>query len=666
MKFTPDEYQNAAINTRAEKALVVAAPGSGKTTVIVNRVLHLMRDRKVQSGNIIVITFTRAAAKNMKDRFQSLWGSDNIPFFGTFHGLCYKLINRHLGKIDIISYNTAYTLLNNALASYMDEVGEDKVKEVLNNISRMKTSLDKEGDFKPSLDRDVFNHCFEAYENYKKAHRLWDFDDMQIEVHRLLQKDNNLLESYRGLFKYILVDEFQDCDDLQIKLLQLLSAKGSIFAVGDEDQSIYTFRGSNPGCMVNFSEMFPGAEKLYLNYNYRSVWNIIDGAKRLIANNRERNQKDIKAYRKKEGNIRVKYVLNEAAEGEDISLTIKNFIKVENDYSKNAVLFRTNQEARAIIDSFIRSKIPFVLLDKEYNFFEHFICRDIISYLKLSIDTKDRESFIRIINKPFRYISKTAIMEVRSHQYVQDAFEILKGYKDIPVFQLKNIDTLKKQVSALNKGSLRSAINSVLQDLGYMDYLRELSSKNKVPFEDYEYIVEEFIQASEEYKTIITFLAHIEEYSREIKENAERNKDKGVVLSTIHGVKGMEFHRVFIINCCEEIIPHKNSIDDNIEEERRLFYVGVTRAIDELYLYIPKLLHGREKSVSRFIKESAFTADNQGEELFKKGDRVHHKTFQDGVVNRADSHTIEIVFAGDVKRTFDLHILITHGLLRKL
>ncbi|MGM9973847.1 MAG: ATP-dependent helicase [Clostridiaceae bacterium] len=666
MKFTPDKYQNAAINTTADKALVVAAPGSGKTTVIVNRVLHLMRDRKIQSGNIIVITFTRAAAQNMKDRFQALWGKEAIPFFGTFHGLCYKLINRHLGKIDIISNNTAYNILNNALASYMDEVGEDKVKEVLNNISRKKTSIDKKEDFEPSLDIEVFNHCFKAYEDYKKAHSLWDFDDMQIEVHRLLQMDKKLLESYRGLFKYILVDEFQDCDDLQIKMLQLLSKKGSIFAVGDEDQSIYTFRGSNPGCMVDFDKHFPGAIKLYLNYNYRSVCNIIDGANRLIANNRERNQKDIKAFRSKEGIIRVKYLLNEGAEGEDISLIIKNLSKIENDYSRNAVLFRTNQEARAIIDSFIRNKIPFVLLDKEYNFFDHFICKDIIAYLKLSIDSRDRDSFIRIINKPFRYISKTALLEVKNHQYLQDTFEILKGYKDIPVFQLRNIDNVKKQVNSLNKGSLRGAINTVLQDLGYMDFLRELSIKNKVPFEDYEYIVEEFIQASEEYKTIITFLAHIEEYSREIKENASRDKDKGVVLSTIHGVKGMEFHRVFIINCCEEVIPHKNSIDDNIEEERRLFYVGVTRAIDELYLYIPKLLHGREKSVSRFIKESSFTADNQEEELYKAGDRVHHKTFQDGVVHKIDGHTIEIIFAGDVKRTFDLHILTTHGLLRKL
>lgn len=666
MSVNLDKWQQAAVKTEKNKVLVVAAPGSGKTTVIINRVYYLMKYKKISGDNIIVITFTRAAAQNMKKRFQKLWGNDKSPFFGTFHALFYKILKRHVGDIKIIEPGITFNIINNTLLGYLDEVGEDKVKEVLNNISVFKCGgMDIEY-FNPSIDKEVFIHCKNNYESYKRKNNLWDFDDIQIETKRLFNSNTALLDSYRRLFKHILVDEFQDCDTLQIEIIKMLSKENTLFAVGDEDQCIYTFRGSQPECMVEFQRHFNQGVKYFLNYNYRSTNNIVEGSKSLITNNKKRYEKDIKAYREDFGEIKVNYVLNEALQADAIA----SYIYKENckgvNFSHHAVLFRTNQEARSLIDAFIRRKIPFIMLDKEYNFFEHFICKDILAYLKLSIDNKDRDSFIRIINKPFRYISKNSLLEVKNYTYYSDCFEILKSNKDMPAFQIKNLDNLQKDIAALNKTSLQSAINRIIMELEYLDYLKEYSVKYKVPFEDLQELLEDFIQSAEEYKSIVSFLAHVEVYTEEVKNNARKREGDSVIISTIHGVKGMEFNSVFIINCCEEFIPHRNSMDNNIEEERRLFYVGVTRAINKLNLYVPKNILGKNKEPSRFITESSFRGLAEEENAFKKDDYICHKAFNKGKILKIEDNVIEIRFLDGNCRKFDMDILVKNDLIKKI
>ncbi|WP_040212223.1 ATP-dependent helicase [Clostridium polynesiense] len=666
MSLTLDECQIEAVRTNKDKVLVVAAPGSGKTTVIVNRVYYLMKELKVSKDNIIVITFTRAAAQNMKERFQRLWKGEGVPFFGTFHGLFYKILKRHKGDINIISPSAAYSLIDRSLQEYMDEVGEDKVRDILNSISLFKCSGSSIEAFNSSMDKEVFISCLKNYEAYKAKNKLWDFDDIQIETKKLFQEDKSLLSKYRNLFKHILVDEFQDCDYLQIQLIKMLCEKSSLFSVGDEDQCIYAFRGSNPQCMVNFQKHFEKGIKYFLDYNYRSAENIVECSKSLIKHNKERYEKNIKAFRKDSGRVNVNYVYNEVQQAESVVSEIISAVNKGMNYGDNAVLFRTNKESRNIIDAFIRKKIPFILLDKEYNFFEHFICRDILSYLRLSIDCKDRESFCCIINKPFRYVSKSSILEVKSHMYSTDCFEILKSIKDIPVFQIKNIERLQKDIAYLNKISLNSAINTVLMELGYIDYLKEYSTKYKVPFEELEELLEEFIEAASEYKSILTFLSHVEEYTAEIKNSTKKNKEDSVILSTIHGVKGMEFNNVHIINCNEENIPHKNSLKDGIEEERRLFYVGVTRAVNALNLYAPKKILGKEKEVSRFLKESSFRSSSSMIYPYKVNETIYHKYFKQGSISKINDNVIEIKFNDGISRQFDIDVLMKNKLIEKI
>lgn len=657
-----DKFQVEAVTSSKKNLLVVAAPGSGKTTVIINRVVHLINEKNVNPDNIIVITFTKAAALNMKNRFLGLASGSKAPFFGTLHALFYKILRRAYGEINIIEAYNSFKVINNTLVQYLDEVSEDKVKEILNNISIFKSSFIKIEDFVPSVDKDIFKKCYKNYEEYKSSKGLLDFDDLQIKCKLLFEKEPMLLQRYRKLFKYILVDEFQDCDGLQIGLLKTLAEDNSLFAVGDEDQCIYSFRGSKPECMVNFSQHFKKGHKIYLSYNYRSAHNIVELSKKIIINNKIRNSKNIIPFRKDNKTIVWKNTYNEGQQTEKIIDIISKQNSEEFSYKDNAILYRTNMESRSLIDGFIRKKIPFVILDKEYNFYEHFICKDLISYLKLSIDPFDRESFIRIINKPFRYISRSNLDIIKEYKYKEDCFYIFKNYCEAADFQMKVMDKLKSTIQSLNKMSLRSAIDYIIMDLAYIDYLREYCNKFKLSIEELEEIMEEFKSSAEGYNSIISFLAHIEVFKEEVSKNKPTSNEEGVIISTIHGVKGMEFKNVYVINCNEDNIPHINSME-NIEEERRLFYVAVTRAIDNLYLFSTRNIRGKMKEKSRFIEECGIENEYIGK--YKKGDKIFHKAFKEGIIQEIKEKEIDIKF-NDIVRKFDLDILVANGLIEKI
>ncbi|WP_308779702.1 ATP-dependent helicase [uncultured Clostridium sp.] len=661
MKVDLDKYQNKAVNINEKNVLVVAAPGSGKTTVIINRVNHLVTNLNVKVGNIIVITFTRAAADNMRTRYKNVFNREVAPFFGTFHGLFYKILLREGHNISIIQGGVSHRIIKSVLAKYSDEVSEDKIKEVLNNISLFKTSLKKIEDFKPSLAKDIFVEALEKYEEYKNKNELWDFDDLSIKVITLFRENEGLLNKYLSLFKYVLVDEFQDCDDLQITFLKMMNKNNSLFAVGDEDQCIYSFRGSKPEYMVTFKEIFNGGEKIYLSINYRSNENIVEASKDVIKHNLKRNNKVINSYKSTNGIIKFSSPYDERSQGEEIANIIEKSIY---DVSKNAVLYRTNMEARSLIDTFTRRRIPFVLLDKGYNFFEHFISKDILAYLQLAINIKDRESFLHIINKPFRYVSKSNLEYLRTYREDKSPFDILIEKKDTPPYQAKKLDELRKDIIHLNKLSLSSAIQYIITELGYIDYLKDYSERYNQSIDDLEDIVEEFKSAADGLKTIIELLSHVEK----VKESIEESKDikEGVVLSTIHGVKGMEFKNVFLINANEETIPHRSSMEENIEEERRLFYVGITRAIDNLYIFSPKTQRGKFEEASRFVIEGKFKEIETNEDYgIKINDIISHKAYGRGRVLEINKDVIKVDFGDKIGKSFSIKVLMENNLITK-
>lgn len=659
MKIKLDKFQQKAVYIKEKNVLVVAAPGSGKTTVIINRVNHLVEDLRIRIGNIIVITFTRAAADNMRNRYKNIFNCEKAPFFGTFHGLFYKILLREGYKIEIIDGGISYRIIKNVLSKYSDDVNDDKVKEVLNNISYFKTSLKNMEEYRPTLSKDIFKECFLHYEEYKEKNNLWDFDDLSITVFKLLRDNKNILDKYKGLFKYVLVDEFQDCDDLQISFLKLINDGNELFAVGDEDQCIYSFRGSKPEYMVSFNKDFKNGKKIYLSINYRSKLNIVESSKKVIEYNLKRNKKEIISFKENIGVIKYIRPYDETEQGEQIASVIE---KSNDRVEENSILYRTNMEARSIIDVFTRKRIPFVLLDKGYNFFDHFICKDILSYLKLAINLNDKESFLNIINKPFRYISKATIAYIKSSYDYKNSFDLIIEKKDTPPYQAKKVDDLRRDIQYLSKVSLGSAIQIVISELGYINYLREYSERYNQSISDLEDILEEFKSAAKGFKTIIELLNHVEKVKDQIEES--KTKQKGVILSTIHGVKGMEFKNVFIINCNEETIPHKSSIEENIEEERRLFYVGITRAIDNLYLYSPKTIRGKFKDRSRFINEGEFSSESKVENYgINLGDSIYHRAYGEGKVLEVNGDIIRIDFGDFISRSFSLKVLMESNLI---
>ncbi|MDU4936865.1 MAG: ATP-dependent helicase [Clostridium sp.] len=668
MNMHLDKNQLKAVKANERNVLVVAAPGSGKTTVIINRIKYLVDEVGVYPSNIIVITFTKAAALNMKNRYINTFHKESSPFFGTFHGLFYKILLREGANINIIEGYITNKIIEGVLRKYSDEVNEDRVKEAVNNISLFKTSGENINDFKPSIAKDIFMECYDAYDKYKKENNLWDFDDLTIKVLELFKNNKRIREGYKRVFKYILVDEFQDCDDLQIEFLKLMTEgeENSLFAVGDEDQCIYSFRGSKPEYMVSFDKTFKSAKKYYLHINYRSNKNIIESSKKVISFNKERNKKDIQWYKDKDGIILCKGVYDERIQGDEISGKIRAFYnKSSYRYKENIVLYRTNMEAMSVIDSFIRNKIPFTLLDKEYNFFNHFICKDLLSYLSLAMNPYDREAFINIINKPFRYVSKTSIAYIREYKYEKDTFDILIEKDDTPPFQRKKLDELKRDFNYIKKSSLSSGIQYIVTDMGYIDYLKKYTERFGGNIEDLEEIVEEFKMSASSFKTIFEFFEHVDEVGKKIEESKRNKTDDRVLLSTIHGVKGMEFKNVFLINCNEDTMPHSSSKEENIEEERRLFYVGITRAIDNLFLFVPKMRKGKFRDASRFIEEGGFMEIVKASHGLVKDSVVTHKAFGTGKVVEVNGDEVGILFHDGMKRKFSAKVLLDNGLISK-
>lgn len=709
-----DKEQRTAVLSNDRNVIVSACPGSGKTTVLINKVLYLVKygliyksdyrprnlskkdidvmkiylqkgkrdlreedirllntnltEKAVNPNNIIVITFTKAAAENMKKRFQNLSCGRQAPFFGTFHGLFYKLLIRNEGQIKIIENNEAFKIISNTLTRYTDEVSEEKVNEIKNYISIFKVSGTALEEFEPNIDKSIFIKCFNAYEEFKNSHNLLDFDDLQINFKKLLINSPKILNTYRKSFNHILVDEFQDCDEMQMQILTMLNEKNSIFAVGDEDQCIYSFRGSRPEFLVNFSSLFEKGKSLFLSTNYRSTENIINISNALIKNNVNRNTKNMFSSKNEKKKIESNNFYDENLEGDFITNKIEALnLREGYSYKDHAVLYRTNMESRSIVDALLRKKLPFKLLDKEYNFFEHFICKDIIAYLRLSIFPDDVESFVRVINKPFRYVSKISLEKLKESNIRGNCFETIKNMETTPIFQMKNLDKLLKNIAHLNKMTLESAAQFIINDLGYEEYITTYCKKFKLKLSDLLDIIEEFKESVKPYNTIIAFLSHVEAVKEELKKvKSNFGEENAVILSTIHGVKGMEFKNVFIMNCVEDLLPHKNSIEEGIEEERRLFFVGITRAIDNIYFCIPRNIRGSSKKCSRFIDEIGLSTVEALNKIYNNGDSVVHQSFGKGKVIALKDNVIEIAFENSISRKFDVNILHNNGIIKKL
>ena len=599
-----NEAQARAVTFDKGPCLVIAGPGSGKTHTLTHRINNLIENRGISPDSILVITFNRMAAQQIKQRFLKMNKRGSAIYFATFHSLFFAIL-RHaysLSSESIISRNFQINTIKNELEKFQLEYdNEDEMIEmILAEIGKVKNEdLNIDEYVAKCIPKESFRKIYKAYETKKRSKRLLDFDDFAPLTFNCINKRTDIQEALKKRFKYILIDEFQDINSIQMKVINLmLDRECNIFAVGDDDQSIYKFRGSNPKIMLSFMEMFPDATIIKLNINYRSTPNIIEAANKLIVNNKIRFEKNV--HTKKEPKEDIHYITVSDQKEEKLRL-IEYITKLHDKgiaYNEMAIFSRTNSLNQVYVKELSSLGISIKSNQKVSNTFNSNVCLDICAYLKAALNDRKRATFLRIINKPMRYITRSFLTDPVSLVDLRLEYENEQRPNEEII---RRINELIYDLGMLRSMSPFAAINYIRKGIGYDDYIKEYCKKitvDKVAIMD---DLESVTDASKKFKRISDFLEFVES-KQNLKD--EDIKGDGVNFYTLHRSKGLEFRVVFIMDVCEDIIPQRQALyDEEIEEERRLFYVGITRAMEKLYIFTPKKRFNKECVSSRFIEE---------------------------------------------------------------
>lgn len=599
--------QLQAIAHKKGPCMVLAGPGSGKTTVITKRIEYLIRKYKVKPEEILVITFSKAASKEMKERFRSLCSDEFYPVtFGTFHGIYYGILKwaYHVNATNIFSEEEKYQLLYQVVEQSNLDVEDEKeiVKELAEEISNVKNNRISLGEYhSASCDDTAFRQIYETYERGRKAKRKIDFDDMLVLTYQLFVERPDILRMWQKKYRYILIDEFQDVNLVQYDVIRMLAQpENNLFIVGDDDQSIYRFRGARPEIMLNFPKDYPDTKEIVLDINYRSTKAIVNCASRVIGHNVERYHKTIVTTNEQGLNVHIQEVKHPIEESKYVVKEIQNALRQKVSMSEIAVLFRTNIDARIFVETCMEYNLPFQMKEHIPNLYEHFIGKNLITYMKMALGDRSRKSFLEIMNRPNRYMGRDSV------EHGEISFEELRKYYDEKEWMIDRIDQFELDLRIISRMAPYGAIQYIRKSVGYDEFLEEYALKRRMKLEDLQEILSQIEEQAKEFKTIEDWFAHIEEYSAERKRQAEFQSVQrdGIKLMTMHAAKGLEFDTVFMIGANEKIIPYKKAETlPEIEEERRLFYVAMTRAKKRLVISYTKEKSGKPMEPSRFVKE---------------------------------------------------------------
>ena len=599
--------------------MVLAGPGSGKTRIISQRIVSMVLDHDIPPTRILAISFTKASSLEMKKRTLAYGRDDrlNKVSFGTFHSSFFRILRRYAGvSLEDLLLDQDRFKLARSILKYLkiSNYNDDDVLDLLNEISLVKNELVDYRDYdSQSFDQEIFQKAYRLYEDEKKRHGKIDFDDMLIQTYDLLNNDPAILSIVRQVFKYILIDEFQDINRVQFELIRLIAGQeNNLFVVGDEDQSIYGFRGARPDFMLEFDQYFPSARHILLDTNYRSSKDIVDLSLGLIKKNKKRHPKDLKAFSKDPA--RISYIYPKDTDDEARLVADQIFDRVGSqkgaDYGDFAVIYRTNRQARAFVDAFMDKRIPFILKDAPKTIYDHWVSLDIIAYLRIAMEIGSGGDWARVINKPFRYISKKSLAKAEASM---DFLDCLLNDEDIKDFQKKNLEDLYIDLNYVRGLSPQYSISYIRTTLDYDRYILDYCHERRIKSQQIVEILDELEAAAGPYRTILDFFKHIDQVREEVKKNADKtagsslatSADKGVVLTTMHSSKGLEFDNVYIVGVNEGIVPYQLGEDSkhDIEEERRLLYVAITRAKRVLVISSPLKRFGKKIGQSQFLKE---------------------------------------------------------------
>ncbi len=602
-----NKAQSEAIEHGRGPCLVLAGPGSGKTLTIVNRIKYLIEKHKVRPEEILVVTFTRFAAAEMKSRLCKLMGRSDVPVTaGTFHGIYYGILKwaYRLGPDNILSEEEKYRILRSVSQECESEVleEEDFLRDIAEEIGLVKNNgLKVEQFVSKKCRQDTFRELYAKYEAKRKSLRKLDFDDMLTVCKELFERHPEVLAQWQTKFKYILIDEFQDINRVQYDVIRMLALpENNLFAVGDDDQAIYGFRGADSEFMFRFSTDYPQAKRILLNVNYRSSGNIVRNSMKVIGHNEKRFAKTFQPVKDKGSCVHVQEVKDPNEEAQYIADEVEKRAAEGIPYEDMAVLFRIHTDARPVAEEFLERKIPLQMKERLPNLYDHFIAKDICAYFRLALGNMERNDLLQIMNRPKRYLGRDSVGSGTP------SFEEMRKFYCDKEWMLDRIDQLEWDIKMLRKTAPYAGINYIRKRIGYDDFLKDYAFARKVDRADLNEVLAELEEAARPFATIEEWFRHIEEYTRMLQLKAKRRQEdkEGVRLMTLHSAKGLEFDTVFLVEANEGKMPYKKAkTEAETEEERRLFYVGMTRAKEVLKVSYVKTKNGKETSPSRFVDE---------------------------------------------------------------
>lgn len=605
MSLNPSQVQ--AVIHKDGPCMVLAGPGSGKTLTITKRIEYLIGKHHVSPEEILVITFTKAASIEMKERFVRLCGQKAGPVtFGTFHGIYYGILKwaYRMNASNILSEEQKYQLLKQVIGRMEIDIDDEKdfLQGIAGEIGNIKNNQIPLAEYESlNCSEEVFREIFEQYEKERKRLKKIDFDDMLVLVYELFKKRPDILSMWQRKFRYILIDEFQDINQVQYDAIRMLAApENNLFIVGDDDQSIYRFRGARPDIMLGFKKDYPDTKEILLDVNYRSTKAIVNGAARVIRHNVNRYPKQIITTNEQGETVHIQEVRHPIEESKYVVSQIQEAKKRGIPSSEIAVLFRTNVEARALAETFMEYNMPFRMKERMPNLYEHFIAQDLTTYLKMALGDRSRKSFLAIMNRPNRYIGRDSV------EGTTISFESLRKFYCDKDWMLDRIDQLEVDFRILKNMAPYGAIQYIRKHIGYDEFLKEYAAFRKINMEDLKEVLREIEERAKAFRTIEEWFTHIEEYSEELKRQSQQKETdpEAITFMTMHGSKGLEFDLVFIIGANETITPYKKAeTKEEVEEERRMFYVAMTRARKKLIISYTKERNGKSMAQSRFVGE---------------------------------------------------------------
>ncbi len=624
-----NEKQRQAVETTEGPLLILAGAGSGKTRVLTHRVAYLMEVKKIQPWNILAVTFTNKAAREMRERVGQLVGSiAEEMWIGTFHSVCVRILRResqHLGyasTFSILDTQDQLAVVKQTLRELNLDSNRFEPRSILSSISHAKNDLLTPERYEAQADnflQKTVARVYQLYQRHLAANQAMDFDDLILQTVRLFQERPDVLEAYQRRFQYIHIDEYQDTNRAQYLLVRMLADRfQNICVVGDADQSIYRWRGADMGNILNFQEDYPQAAVIKLEQNYRSTQHILDAANHVIANNRQRHEKRLWTANPKGELIHQLIAEDEHQEASFVVDEIRRQVREGRKYSDFAILYRTNAQSRVLEETLMREGLPYRMVGG-MRFYERMEIKDLIAYLRLVVNPEDEWSLERVINVPKRGIGATSLERLKSYAAERQVslYEALKepeqaglsGKAARAAIQFAALIAELRQIAEYLSAS--EMIEEVLERSGYRE---SLVQQNTLEAEGRLENIQEFISVAVEFearsaaRTLLDFLTELS-LMTDLDTVAETDGEDAVVLMTLHSAKGLEFPVVFLCGMEEGIFPHKRSMDDEdeLEEERRLAYVGITRAEERLYLTAARrrMIYGQSMHhlPSRFLEE---------------------------------------------------------------